>query len=69
MEKINITVEKSTPDEEGVFTVTLKAWFRGEQFEQALDKPYTTETWTEAERLTYSRDFDRNIRTQFEDAV
>lgn len=68
MEKINITVEKSTPVD-GVFTVTLKAWFRGEQFEQLLDKSYTTETWTEAERLVYSKDFERNIRTQFEDAI
>lgn len=67
MEKINVTVEKTTPDEGGNFNVTLKAWHQGEEFTQALDnKTYTEETWTLDEFQARKSEFAWNIRAQFE---
>ena len=67
MKDISVVVEKSTPDEGGNFTVTLKAWHEGEEFTQALDnKTYTEATWTLAEFTARKSEFVWNIRSQFE---
>ncbi len=67
MKDISVVVEKGTPDIDGNFTVTLKAWHQGEEFTQALDnKTYTEETWAPAEYRSRSSEFVWNIRAQFE---
>ena len=67
IEKINVLVEKSTPNEAGEFTVTLRAIHKNEMFTQTLDnRTYTEATWTEAEYRSRSSEFAWNIRSQFE---